>query len=51
MKNGTKLSKYSGKFRTFTIDRKDELFQKAYSAAGGKTKKRVRKVVYQEVEE
>lgn len=51
VKNGTKLSKYSGKFRTFTIDRKDELFQKAYSAAGGKTKKRVRKVVYQEVEE
>ncbi len=51
VKNGTKLSKYSGKFRTFTIDRKDELFQKAYSAAGGKVKKLVKKVIYQEVEE
>lgn len=51
VKNGTKLSKYSGKFRTFTIDRKDELFQKAYSAAGGKIKKRVKKVIYEDVEE
>ena len=51
VKRGTKLSKYSGKFRTFTIDRKDELFQKAYSAAGGKLKKRVKKVIYEEVEE
>ena len=51
VKKGTKLSKYSGKFRTFTIDRKDELFQKAYSAAGGKVKKRVKKIIYEEVEE
>ena len=51
VKKGTKLSKYSGKFRTFTIDRKDELFQKAYSTAGGKVKKRVKKVIYEEVEE
>lgn len=51
VKKGTRLSKYSGKFRTFTIDRKDELFKKAYQAAGGKTKKRVKKIIYEEVEE
>lgn len=51
VKHGRKLSRYSGKFRTATIDRKDELFTKAYSAAGGKIKKRVKKIVYEEVEE
>lgn len=51
VKKGTKLSKYSGKFRTFTIDRKDAIFQNAYSAAGGKVKKRVKKIIYEEVEE
>lgn len=51
VKKGTKLSKYSGKFRTFTIDRKDQLFNEAYTAAGGKVKKKVKKVVYEEVEE
>lgn len=51
VKKGTKLSKYSGKFRTFTIDRKDTIFQNAYSAAGGKVKKRVKKIIYEEVEE
>lgn len=51
VKHGRKLSRYSGKFRTATIDRKDELFTRAYSSAGGKIKKRVKKVVYEEVEE
>ncbi len=51
VKKGTKLSKYSGKFRTFTIDRKDQLFKEAYIEAGGKVKKKVKKVVYEEVEE
>lgn len=51
VKHGTKLSRLSGKFRTHTIDRKDELFAKAVSAAGGKTKKRVKKIIYEEVEE
>lgn len=50
VKNGTKLSKYSGKFRTFTIDRKDVLFREAYTANGGKIKK-IKKIVYEEVEE
>ena len=51
VKKGTKLSKYSGKFRTFTIDRQDTIFQNAYSAAGGKVKKRVKRIIYEEVEE
>lgn len=49
VKNGTKLSRLSGKFRTFTIDRKDELFENAYYAAGGK--KKVKKIIEVEVEE
>lgn len=51
VKKGKKLSRYSGKFRTKTIDRKDELFRNAYSAAGGKIKKKVKKIIYEEVEE
>lgn len=49
VKNGTKLSRLSGKFRTFTIDRKDQLFQDAYYAAGGK--KKIKKVIEVEVDE
>ncbi len=33
-KNGTKLTRIGGKFRRFTIDRKDEIFQGAAKAAG-----------------
>ena len=49
VKKGKKLSRLSGKFRTKTIDRKDQLFEESYLAAGGK--KNVRKVIYEEVEE
>ncbi len=49
VKNGAKLSRLSGKFRTKTIDRKDELFEGAYHAAGGR--KLIRKWVYEEAEE
>lgn len=40
-KGGTKLARISGKFRKFTIDRKDELFKEIAKAAGVKFKKRV----------
>ena len=49
VKKRKKLSRLSGKFRTKTIDRKDQLFEESYLAAGGK--KKVRKVIYEEVEE
>lgn len=38
-KNGTKLARVSGKFRRFTIDRKDEIFEGAALAAGGAVKR------------
>lgn len=47
-KNGTKLARISGKFRTHTIDRKDYIFRQAAKAAGAVFKKRVKVV---EVEE
>ena len=34
-KNGTKLARISGKFRTFTIDRKDEIFDHLAKAFAG----------------
>ena len=51
VKNATKLSRLSGKFRTFTIDRKDELFSQSNIAAGGKRTKKVRRIIYEEEEE
>lgn len=51
IKNGTKLSRLSGKFRIGTIDRKDEVFKEAYLAAGGKKTKKIRKIIYEEVVE
>lgn len=48
VKNGTKLSRLSGKFRTFTIDRKDELFSQSNVAAGGKRTKKVRRIIYED---
>ena len=35
VKNGTKLARISGKFRTFTIDRKDEIFDHLAKAFAG----------------
>lgn len=46
-KDGTKLTRIAGKFRRFTIDRKDEIFKGAARAAGAI--KKVSKVI--EVEE
>lgn len=46
-KNGRELTKLGGKFRRFTIDRKDQIFDAAAKAAGAKRK--VKKVI--EVEE
>ena len=37
-KNGTQLTRIGGKFRRFTIDRKDEIFHEAANAAGAKKK-------------
>lgn len=52
VKNGTRLSRMSGKFRTFTIDRKDQLFADAATATGGRKKaRRIKKVVEVEVDE
>lgn len=52
VKDGTRLSRLSGKFRTFTIDRKDQLFADAATATGGRKKaRRVKKVVEVEVED
>lgn len=48
-KDGTKLQRVSGKFRTFTIDRKNEIFKGAAKATGVLVKKKVTKTV--EVEE
>lgn len=38
-KNGTRLARISGKFRTHTIDRKNEIFKQAALATGAKVKK------------
>ena len=46
-KDGTKMYRIPGKFRRFTIDRKDQIFQEAAKAAGARIK--VKK--YVEVEE
>ena len=37
-KNGTQLTRIGGKFRRFTIDRKDEIFHGAANAVGAKKK-------------
>lgn len=47
-KDGKKLQRISGKFRRFTIDRKNEIFKGLAQAAGAKTKRTVKIV---EVEE
>ena len=39
--NGKKLTRIGGKFRKFTIDRKDEIFVNAAKAAGAKFKKKI----------
>lgn len=39
VKNGTRLARISGKFRTHTIDRKNEIFNQAAAAVGAKVKK------------
>lgn len=41
VKKGTKLSRISGKFRRFTIDRKDQIFRGAAKAAGVAMKTKV----------
>ena len=46
-KNGTKLARVSGKFRRFTIDRKDEIFDEA-GRAGGVAAKRYKIVEIEE---
>lgn len=48
-KRGTKLAKLAGKFRKATIDRKNDIFREAATAAGAKLKVKVVKV--EEVEE
>lgn len=50
-KNGTKLQRVSGKFRVFTIDRKNEVFRGLAKAAGAVVKKKVTKTVEVEEEE
>ncbi len=47
-KSKTKLLKMSGKFRRFTIDRKDEIFRGAAKAVGAVRK--VKKIVTEEIE-
>lgn len=44
-KNGTKLARVSGKFRAFTIDRKNEIFRGAGQATGAVVKRKVTKIV------
>lgn len=44
-KNGTKLARVSGKFRAFTIDRKNEIFRGAGKATGAVVKRKVTKIV------
>lgn len=44
-KNGTKLARVSGKFRAFTIDRKNEIFRGAGKATGAVVKRKVIKTV------
>ena len=50
-KNGTKLQRVSGKFRVFTIDRKNEVFRGLAKAAGAVVKKKVTKTIEVEEEE
>lgn len=50
-KNGTKLARVSGKFRSFTIDRKNEIFKGAALATGAVVKRKVTRVVEVESEE
>ncbi len=50
-KDGKKLTRISGKFRTFTIDRKDEIFKNAALAAGARLVRKVTKTVEVEEEE
>ena len=50
-KNGTKLQRVSGKFRVFTIDRKNEVFRGLAKAAGAVVTKKVTKTVEVEEEE
>lgn len=50
-KDQKKLQRVSGKFRTHTIDRKDEIFRGLARAPKSKVRKKVMKVVEEEVEE
>ena len=50
-KNGTKLARISGKFRTHTIDRKNEIFRNAGRAVGVKFKRKVTVIEDDEVED
>lgn len=50
-KDGKKLTRISAKFRTFTIDRKNEIFRNAALAAGARLVRKVTKTVEVEEEE
>lgn len=50
-KDGTKLSRISGKFRVFTIDRKNEVFKGAAKAVGAVVMRKVTKTVEVESED
>lgn len=50
-KDGKKLQRISGKFRKFTIDRKNEIFKGLAHAAGAKSKKKVKLVEVEEDED
>ena len=50
-KDGKKLQRISGKFRKFTIDRKNEIFKGLALAAGAKSKRKVKVVEVEEDED
>lgn len=50
-KDGRKLQRISGKFRKFTIDRKNEIFRGLAQAAGAKKNKKVKVIEVDEDEE
>lgn len=50
-KDGRKLQRISGKFRRFTIDRKNEIFKGLAQAAGAKSKRKVKVVEVEEDDE
>lgn len=50
-KDGKKLQRISGKFRKFTIDRKNEIFKGLAHAAGAKSKRKVKVVEVEDDED